>query len=657
MKKVSLVVTERDWTASLEKLREVGVLHLERKNVSSDSLGALVGRRSDLGKAKGLLRRYRTEEELSPDASGRGKPEETVPRVLRLAERIKTLQESLLHQVKEKRRIEAWGNFDPADLSLIEKHGLTLIPYEIPLKIYDSLGGEVKLLPLSRDKRVVRALLVKGLDAPGGGETSGEAGDIPGVSPFAPPPRSLAEVELLIGNIKADIAAAEQEMAVLALERKSLDREEGELRERIEFETARAGMETLEEIPVESTISWITGFVPRDRLGVLIRAAAENGWALVSQDPGPDDRPPTLVKSNPAVRIVHPLFSFLGTVPGYREYDISNSYLIFFCLFFAMIFGDAAYGILLFAASLAAGLAIKSKNRNVKGAGFPDAAKLFMLLSFCTVAWGAATGSWFAAPVEQLPSFLRALIIPPFDNTGPLVPFPPGLRKVFNLPAEIPMDDLKTRWNIQFLCFTVGAAQLIWGRGKNVKKLLPSLTAFAQAGWLVMMIGLYFLVLFMLLKIPMPPFAVWLIGGGLVLYFIFAEQNGGNFFRNIGKSFSNFLSIFLNAVGSFADIISYIRLFAVGLAGSIIAQSFNSMAIPAGGFGGVDFSAGLILRVFAAALILIFGHGLNIVMNALSVVVHGVRLNLLEYAGNHLGMEWSGYAYNPFALRQKKNEI
>jgi V/A-type H+-transporting ATPase subunit I len=77
------------------------------------------------------------------------------------------------------------------------------------------------------------------------------------------------------------------------------------------------------------------------------------------------------------------------------------------------------------------------------------------------------------------------------------------------------------------------------------------------------------------------------------------------------------------------------------------------MAIPAGGFGA--FGLSFALRVLAAALILVFGHALNIVMNALSVIVHGVRLNLLEYAGNHLGMEWSGYAYNPFAVRQKKD--
>jgi V/A-type H+-transporting ATPase subunit I len=146
-------------------------------------------------------------------------------------------------------------------------------------------------------------------------------------------------------------------------------------------------------------------------------------------------------------------------------------------------------------------------------------------------------------------------------------------------------------------------------------------------------------------QFPVPEFAIYLIGGGIAAYFIFVEQKGGNFFANIGKGFANFLPTFLSAVSSFSDIISYIRLFAVGLAGSAIAQSFNDMAAGA-------MSAG-VPGIIGGVLILVAGHGLNLAMNALSVVVHGVRLNLLEYAG-HLGMEWSGYAYSPFALKSKK---
>jgi V/A-type H+-transporting ATPase subunit I len=257
----------------------------------------------------------------------------------------------------------------------------------------------------------------------------------------------------------------------------------------------------------------------------------------------------------------------------------------------------------------------------------PDAVWLLTLLSCCTIAWGTINGSWFAMPLDKLPGFLRALVIPPFD-------------------PDIAGGSKAVQSNIQFLCFTVGAIHLIYAHIKNIKRALPSLAAVAQFGWLCMMVGLYFLVLNMLLNRDMPFFAVPLIAGGLGLYFLFVKQNGGNFFVNIGKAFADFLSTFLSAVSSFADIISYIRLFAVGLAGAAIANSFNNM-----GMG----MPNLALRITAGLLILVFGHGLNMIMNVLSVVVHGVRLNLLEYAG-HLGLEWSGYSYAPFALKKKEND-
>jgi V/A-type H+-transporting ATPase subunit I len=125
---------------------------------------------------------------------------------------------------------------------------------------------------------------------------------------------------------------------------------------------------------------------------------------------------------------------------------------------------------------------------------------------------------------------------------------------------------------------------------------------------------------------------------------------GGNFFVNVAKGLAGLFSLFLKLVSCFADILSYIRLFAVGLAGAMIGQVFNTMAVPAEGLG--SFGLGFIIKLVLAVLVLVFGHGLNLALTAMSVIVHGVRLNLLEYAGNHLEMEWSGYEYNPFALKQ-----
>jgi V/A-type H+-transporting ATPase subunit I len=629
MKKVSLVVMEKDHETSLEKLREVGVLHLEKKDVFSDNLSNLLEKKAKNMNSLGILRRY-TKKGSSVTNFPQVTESDLADRVLALAEEKKLLQDQLLQNTKETQRIQEWGDFDPVSFAHLKKNGLTLIPYKVSSKKFTSLDPQVEYIVISKDSKAVRFLAV------------GEA--IPGFTPFVFSPQSLSQINERTKNIGLRIAEIEAELENIAFFTKKIIDNNNHLQVEIEFETAKAGLDNCEDA---SVVSLLSGFVPHDKLGELKQAAAEHSWALLAEDVSPEDRPPTLVKNNAFVRIVQPLFSFLGTVPGYKEYDISFSYLIFLCVFFAMIFGDASYGLLLFAMSAAAGIIFKKKTGK-----FPDASKLFMLLSFCTVVWGAITGSWFAIPTESLPFFLRSLIVSPFNSSGPVAEFPWIFGKLFSLPAEIPVDELKTRWYIQFLCFSLGAIQLVWARGKNIIRQLPSLTAFAQTGWLAMMIGIYFLVLSILLNVALPPYAVWLIGSGVAVYFIFAEQNGGNFFVNIGRSFSNFLPTFLNAVGSFADVISYIRLFAVGLSGSIIAESFNNMAVPAEGFGSLGLV--FVLRLLAAVLILLLGHSLNIVMNSLSVIVHGIRLNLLEYAGNHLGMEWSGYAYKPFMLKQKK---
>ena len=635
MKKVFLVVMEKERLTSLEKLREAGVLHLEKKSVTSGKLNDLLGKQIKNTQALGILRRYTAKKSLSIPSVHAIHENDLVTNTFKLENEKKLLHDELAYNIREKRRMEHWGDFDLDAFAFLLENKVVLIPYVFSTEYYNSLSPEIKRIVISRDKRSIRVLVINE--------------PVPEKSPFMFSAQSLSQMDKRIKEIHLRIAEIETELTYLSRYKKNIEKENFQLQEEIDFETTNASMESCKEL---TAVTWLSGFIPEDKLESLKKAASEYNWALSWKDPDPEERPPTLVRNNAFIKIIQPLFTFLGTVPGYREYDISFSYLIFLCIFFAMIFGDAGYGVLLLIISIASGLLFMKKNNTANIAEkFPDVCKLFALLSLCTIIWGSITGSWFAIPQELFPPFLHSLIIPQFNNSGPLAEFPLFLYKLFKLPAEVPAGSLKTQWNIQFLCFTIGIIQLVWARGKNIIKLMPSMTALAQGGWLIMMVGLYFLVLFMLLKVALPSFAVWLIGIGLALYFIFAEQSGGSFFKNITKSFTNFLSIFLNAVGSFADIISYIRLFAVGLAGGIIAQSFNNMAIPSGGIkqSGLTF----ILRLSAGILILVFGHALNLMMNALSVIVHGVRLNLLEYAGNHLGMEWTGYTYKPFSIKRK----
>jgi len=119
------------------------------------------------------------------------------------------------------------------------------------------------------------------------------------------------------------------------------------------------------------------------------------------------------------------------------------------------------------------------------------------------------------------------------------------------------------------------------------------------------------------------------------------QEKGKSFVKGLTAGLGGAFTTFLDSISAFSNIISYIRLFAVGMASVAIASSFNNIAAPL--LSGFTFPAGL--------LVLMIGHGLNIVMGMLSVVVHGIRLNVLEFSGQ-LGIEWSGYKYKPF--KEKK---
>jgi V/A-type H+-transporting ATPase subunit I len=163
----------------------------------------------------------------------------------------------------------------------------------------------------------------------------------------------------------------------------------------------------------------------------------------------------------------------------------------------------------------------------------------------------------------------------------------------------------------------------------------PSLKALSDIGWVFILWTAYFLANTLILNKAFPVFGKYffIIGAALVILF---TNPARNIFKGIGLGLGDFL---LKLMGSFGDIVSYVRLFAVGAAGVAIAGAFNHMALAIG--------ARTLLTGLVCFIILFLGHTLNIVMGILAVLVHGVRLNVLEFSG-HLDMEWSGTEYAPF---------
>jgi V/A-type H+-transporting ATPase subunit I len=142
---------------------------------------------------------------------------------------------------------------------------------------------------------------------------------------------------------------------------------------------------------------------------------------------------------------------------------------------------------------------------------------------------------------------------------------------------------------------------------------------------------------------PVPPWLAYLAIPGLVLVFLFMVP-----FRRIKKEFAGLVMFPFDVIGNFVDLVSYVRLFAVGSASLAVAVAFNNLALSLG------FNS--VLTGLVAALIIFVGHALNIVLCIMSVLVHGVRLNTLEFSG-HIGLEWSGFRYAPFAKRPRPGNV
>ena len=159
----------------------------------------------------------------------------------------------------------------------------------------------------------------------------------------------------------------------------------------------------------------------------------------------------------------------------------------------------------------------------------------------------------------------------------------------------------------------------------------------AQVGWLIGCWVMFFLACKMVLGIEMPAFVIPMFIVEAVLLVLFTVPP-----KRLKQDFISIPMLVLDVVNSFTDVISYIRLFAVGMSGAAIAEAFNDMLSPL--FGSAVGIAG-------AAFLLLFVHGLNIALAVMGVAVHAVRLNTLEFS-NGLGQEWSGFAFAPFAKQK-----
>lgn len=631
MKKVSLIILGDEKKSALKTLRRLGLVHIEIGEGSSDRITELRERITLLESALFCLgeakeKKARQKEASVTESFGISRD------VLALRDEKKALLAEAGSLETELKRVSEWGEIIPENISVIEDSGVSVSFFEMPRKQYDALGEEVKTVCLSKTKSRVRFAV-----ASVGGETC----DLSEIEPyrFELPTMSQREITERISDISLRIEKIDLDIASYAGFTDSMKKAVQSLEKEIEFEVYSTGMAE-EDLSSEGqrrvSVAHFKGYIEESELEKLQKTASENSWGLISEDPTEDDDVPTKLKNNRFVSLIYPLTDFLGTVPGYFEYDISGWFLFFILIFFGIIFGDGGYGLLICAAVAVPILKALITKRKVAPAFL-----LVGLFGLSTVLWGTLTCTWFGLAPEMLPEWLKSLSVPVISNvSGDRIWYPFWTGGA---------TGLTTAQNLQIFCFTLALIQLTVAHIKGAVRSSGSVKMLGDIGAILQLMGIYYLVLSLVVNaqvfpmdltvgaVPVGTVSIVLIALGFVMSFVFSNYEG-SIIKSVLTSLVNIVSVLLGVVNVFSDIVSYIRLWAVGLAGAAISATVNELAGPL---------LGNFMFMIIAIVLLVFGHGLNMILNVLSVIVHGIRLNTLEFS-SHLGMSWSGHKFQPF---------
>ena len=618
MKKVTLLVLKNEQRHALKDLRKLGLLHIEDRPANGTLINELRSEKNDITLAMSLLTEYLPKKEKKgvtpPSLLSEEDTLTFVDSVLSLTASYKSNMEESARLSGEIASYAEWGEINTADFNFLEEKGVYLFPATTSLKTYSSLSEDIRTILVGQGKTGVRFLIWS--------KTNALPADLPqDIIPLKLPETSVKALKEKLKSLTAKISSYKQEMTKMSAYLNSLRALDEIVTKKLQFEIVHEGMQTIDfgdqDDKERVQLVWLTGYIPCEDEANLSSLAKEKSWAYISQDPEEEDPVPTKIKYNKITAVIAPLTDFLGTVPGYREPDISIWFLLFFGIFFAMIFGDGGYGLLTIAISI--GMMVKAK---AKGEKITTAMQMFLYLGVMTTIWGVLTCSWFGADPVYLPEALKSIAIHGISAMEKA-----GVRNK----------------NIMHVSFSIGIIHLSIAHIIGIIRNRKSLKLLSDAGSLSMLIGMYFVILNIIIsaeKYPITNAVKLCILIGFIVNFIFANYEG-SVLKSIGEACKNLISMILGLVNVFSDLMSYIRLWAVGLAGGAISMTVNTMAGPMlGGF-----------IIFIGIVLLVFGHGLNCIMNVLSVIVHGVRLNTMEFS-THVGLTWSGFKYMPFSEKE-----
>ena len=504
--------------------------------------------------------------------------------------------------------LRPWGPFPVDQMRALAESGVVLRFFSAPTSDFEALAAgwqeEAVLTPVREQNGYTYFVMT------GGRELSVDAQEMK----F--PAMDIREAERRIEACEGELAALDAEFARAAASADLLARRQGELKERLQdmqvTSTATAA--------ADGSLLILEGWAETETSARVDALLEEYPNVIyIKSDPTPEDDTPVKLKNGWFARV----FEMVGDMyarPKYGTIDLTPFFAPFYMLFFGICLNDAGYGLVL----LAMGLYLLWKNR--EPGMMRRAAWFATLCASATILFGGFCGSFFGMNLaEYFPS------VPFFDFQG----------KFFSIALAIGM--------VQIL---FGMAINVWG----ITRAFGFKYAFGALGWLIVLLAGSIAAGLPMLNpdwvIPgftaSSPAFYAAVGVGMAMMLLL--NTPGKFLNPLVNIGSGLWNLYNNITGLLSDVLSYIRLFAIGLSGGVLALVFNSLAD-----GFVPEGAGLVTRILIMLPILLIGHGINLFMSTISSFVHPMRLTFVEFYKN-AGFEMASRSFEPLRKMNQTNK-
>ena len=535
---------------------------------------------------------------LSPD----GEISDPLGLFQEIAPREKELRSDIEAAHKELDEARVWGNFSKESINTLEEKGLKIRFYKLPKKSYDpSWASEYALMEIADDGKHVWFVTVS--DDP---EYSFPATELP------VPENDFSAAEANLADKEGELIACEGLMYKLKDYIPDLKNKENNAISRLQRHLAEVGSTKA----AEGHLTTFEGFAPAKDDERLTKAFdAMEGVVYLKEAAVTEDNPPIKLKGNWFTRMFTVLTDMYGR-PEYNEFDPTPYLSVFFLLFFAMCMGDAGYGIAL----IVIGLLLR------RSEGMKDIAPLVTTLGVGTFVIGIVMHTFFGYDISQaawVPAWLKKCMV-----TGNIAGFDA------NMVLSVLIGILHLS-----LAFILKA---VYATKKN-----GFLGSLGTWGWTLLIVGGVIIGGISLTGVLSSTVTKWIIiaiGVISAIGIFLLSDIHRNPLKNIGPGL---WETYNTATGLLGDVLSYLRLYALGLAGGMLGKAFNDIAAMTVGDG--SFGPGWI----AFAVIFLIGHALNLAMCCLGAFVHPLRLNFLEFFKNS-GYEGKGRVYRPITNKQNQ---